>query len=331
MFAHGMKHIEGESCIFIGDTPAKLLFHPSGPVKLIDPASGRSYEEGRDFVLDRISGSIFRAEHSSLPSLAEEDLYPAEKISFYPALDANAVPGGSNGKNLRFDAGLFFAGRQVEAEYDTDREEWPDGAFRESPFLPHRGSFRRMVSLGDSITEGYNASGYIGGAPFRKPYAGRVAEALNAELINLGKNGASSSLLGELTEKTVGLHPDLITIAFGMNDLMKYSPEQYVDNIASGVRSLKNALPFACVVVVTPMCGNPEWSRTPVETARAFAFALHEWATREKVVCADLFSVWDFVLSRKGFFSMTGNGVNHPNDFGHFLYAKTILATLDHH
>ena len=68
-----------------------------------------------------------------------------------------------------------------------------------------------------------------------------------------------------------------------------------------------------------------------METTRAFAFALREWALREKVVCADLFSVWDFVLSRKGFFSMTGNGVNHPNDFGHFLYATTILATLDHH
>ena len=326
-----MKRIEGESCIFIGDAPAKLLFRPSGSVKLTDPASGRTFEEGRDYVLDRISGSIFRTEHSSLPSLAEEDLYPAEKVSFYPAPDANAVPGGPDGKNLRFDAGLFFAGKQFEAEYETDCGEWPDGLFGKSPFLPHHGSFRRMVSLGDSITEGYNASAYIGGAPFRKPYPGRVAEALNAGLVNLGKNGASTSLLAELAPKVIGLRPDLITIAFGMNDLMKYSPEQYVDQIASGVRSLQNALPFACVVVVTQMCGNPEWSRTPVETTRAFAFALREWALRKKIACADLFSVWDFVLARKGFFSMTGNGVNHPNDFGHFLYAKTILSTLNHH
>ena len=29
-----------------------------------------------------------------------------------------------------------------------------------------------------------------------------------------------------------------------------------------------------------------------------------------------------------GFFALTGNGVNHPNDFGHSLYAKTILSVL---
>ena len=52
------------------------------------------------------------------------------------------------------------------------------------------------------------------------------------------------------------------------------------------------------------------------------------WTRQEKIVFADVCSVWSFVLKRKGFFALTGNGVNHPNDFGHSLYAKTILSVL---
>ena len=102
-------------------------------------------------------------------------------------------------------------------------------------------------------------------------FPGRVAEAPSAELVNLGKNGASTSLIAELIGKTVELRPDLITIAFGMNDLRRYTPDRHVEEIASGGRSFRKALPFACVVVVTPMSGTPEWGPTHVETTRAFA------------------------------------------------------------
>jgi hypothetical protein len=34
------------------------------------------------------------------------------------------------------------------------------------------------------------------------------------------------------------------------------------------------------------------------------------------------------LLKRKSFYDLTGNGVNHPNDFGHCVYAQTLLALL---
>ena len=39
-------------------------------------------------------------------------------------------------------------------------------------------------------------------------------------------------------------------------------------------------------------------------------------------------SMWDALLKRKSFYDLTGNGVNHPNDFGHMVYAQTLLALL---
>ena len=39
-------------------------------------------------------------------------------------------------------------------------------------------------------------------------------------------------------------------------------------------------------------------------------------------------AVWQTLLARKHYLDMTGNGVNHPNDYGHRLYAQVILALL---
>jgi hypothetical protein len=46
------------------------------------------------------------------------------------------------------------------------------------------------------------------------------------------------------------------------------------------------------------------------------------------IVLADMTSMWDALLKRKSFYDLTGNGVNHPNDFGHMVYAQTLLALL---
>ena len=38
--------------------------------------------------------------------------------------------------------------------------------------------------------------------------------------------------------------------------------------------------------------------------------------------------MWAELLKRKTFYDLTGNGLNHPNDFGHCVYAETLLALL---
>ena len=81
-------------------------------------------------------------------------------------------------------------------------------------------------------------------------------------------------------------------------------------------------------MLVSPMSGNPEWRCTPVENPRIFTEHLKMLAEREKLIFADVFRTWNFVIERKEFFSLIGNGANHPNDFGHSLYARTILAAL---
>jgi hypothetical protein len=42
----------------------------------------------------------------------------------------------------------------------------------------------------------------------------------------------------------------------------------------------------------------------------------------------DLTEIWQQLLERKHDLDLTGNGLNHPNDFGHRLYAQAILENL---
>lgn len=46
------------------------------------------------------------------------------------------------------------------------------------------------------------------------------------------------------------------------------------------------------------------------------------------VAMANLTDLWNVLLTRKREVDLQGNGVNHPNDFGHRLYAQAILALL---
>jgi hypothetical protein len=46
------------------------------------------------------------------------------------------------------------------------------------------------------------------------------------------------------------------------------------------------------------------------------------------VVLADVTSLWSALLTRKSHHDLSGNGINHPKDFAHRLYAETILGLL---
>ena len=42
----------------------------------------------------------------------------------------------------------------------------------------------------------------------------------------------------------------------------------------------------------------------------------------------DVQKVWKKFLERKDFYDLSGNGVNHPNDYGHRIYASVLLHLL---
>jgi hypothetical protein len=80
--------------------------------------------------------------------------------------------------------------------------------------------------------------------------------------------------------------------------------------------------PDADIVMVSPMTMNPLFAGAEGFVWKAkFLGEL----VKENIALADVTAPWIQVLMKKNFSDISGNNVNHPNDFGHRLYAHVIL------
>lgn len=313
-----------EPLVFLSDADdsvsARLLFSPSGEVIITNGAGDRHYTEGSDYVLDRVARRLWRTPGSRIPFVDPAGGAPRDVI-------------------------------QVQAHTSIASYAHADDAWRGdvpavvSPRLPRtrdrleNGQPLCLGVLGDSISEGYDASGFHGVTPRQPPYARLVADGLTlltgmagcddapVTLCNLAVAGSTAEDGRWLAADMAACKPDLVIVAFGMNDAGYAEPQHFAANIADIMRRVAEARVDTEFILVAPM--RPTRHCTWVDHGR---FTLYRGALRELtragVAIADVTAVWDAVLTRKHEYDLSGNGSNHPNDFGHRLYAQTVLQTI---
>jgi len=81
------------------------------------------------------------------------------------------------------------------------------------------------------------------------------------------------------------------------------------------------------MILVATMLGNPDWTYLKHERFPEFRDALGS-LRGPGMELADLTSVWAEFHRHKRDLDLTGNGVNHPNDFGHRVYAQVLSSLL---
>ena len=112
-----------------------------------------------------------------------------------------------------------------------------------------------------------------------------------------------------------------------MNDVYRqHGVAKYKANIRGMMDRIRADAPDSEFILVASMLPNAERG-IPLEKFWLYRDALAE-LSGPGVALADLTSIWGELLKRKSFYDLTGNGVNHPNDFGHCVYAQTLLALL---
>jgi lysophospholipase L1-like esterase len=121
--------------------------------------------------------------------------------------------------------------------------------------------------------------------------------------------------------------PDLVIIAFGMNDgSAKVTPTTFAANIKAIMATVRLAQPKAEFILVAPMLPNPE--------AAEFIGRQNEYGPVLKammgpgVAFVDMTTVHAALLKGKKYRDMTGNNVNHPNDFLIRWYAQMTAGLL---
>ncbi len=129
-------------------------------------------------------------------------------------------------------------------------------------------------------------------------------------------------------EAAIAEKPDLFICAFGMNDASsQIPPEKFGATIRQMIYQLHAANPDCDVILVSPMTANPEWKHAKPLFYPVYAKTLQTLAG-PKIAVADVTSMWLALLERTSVLDLSGNGLNHPNDFGHRLYADVVLSTL---
>ncbi len=192
----------------------------------------------------------------------------------------------------------------------------------------------RVTFFGDSITAGANATS-IYTHPNQPGYVDLVMSYLSAYYPNkwYWRNNAvggwsTINAVAALDYRMLNAPSDLYVIAFGMNDAGEIPPEDYKNNIINLVDRIKNNNPNASVMLIGSSRFNPKWN-LPHNYFTEYVEILKQIAINNKdIVYADVTGAWDYLLKNKNYYDLTGNGLNHPNDFGHRVMAEVVLTTL---
>jgi lysophospholipase L1-like esterase len=194
-----------------------------------------------------------------------------------------------------------------------------------------------ILFMGDSITAGGDSSNTLNKKPFKLSWAEYVAGKIaleNKSLLswNIAKGGESSNYLSAQQDKNNFVTADLIIIAFGMNDqAMRLPKEQFKSNVKNAILRQLFYNSSAEFVLVSSMRPEITWKYSFHEYLDLYRQALLEIKQelpKTHIAVADVTAAFDQIMRRKTFGDITSNGVNHPNDFGHSIYANIILNAI---
>ena len=315
MYQEPLFFIEPEK----GESESRLIFAPLEVISITSASSEVQFEEGRDYRLI-LSGpsklaTIKRPEGSRIPTTKPTEL-----------------------KKLWNTSKEAFSNRTAVITY-RHKGRW-------AGFTPVPVGIRLLrtmqklarkepltISLaGDSICEGHNASGFMKMPPHQPAFGPLVAKGLEyaygspISFHNFGAEGWTTDH-GLYIDGVVTPRPDLVIIGYGMNDLGHAEANSISANIQRIIDKLRNRLPDAELILISPMLANPEWDYPVHERFPQYRDALVKLCG-EGVALADMTSLWMDLLLCKNYYELTGNGLNHPNDFGHRAYAQVILELL---
>jgi lysophospholipase L1-like esterase len=186
---------------------------------------------------------------------------------------------------------------------------------------------------GDSISTGLDASETTGTPPYQPGWPDLVVAQLRvstpSSVTHVNRAVAGWSVANGVADLDALLEsqPDLVLVAYGMNDVGRRDPAWYREQTASIVARIREKLPESEVILVATMLGNDEWIHTPREMFNRYRDELKSLVS-PGVALVDMTAVWEEQLQAKEMFDLTGNGLNHPNDFGHRLYAQGVLELI---
>lgn len=340
------REIYNETVLFVGEEDAApLLYTPAQVLSVRSYGLDVEYREGKDYEIK--DGKICRLPGSDIPYFTVDEYYsvtPHETVGV-PLFGTYAAQ-FSEQRYIKYGEGDTFTSRQIAVTYTHDMpwtgEVPADKSGKLHAFVDKLKNKQEttVVFNGDSITVGCNASGtqYGGNTlPDTPSFATMFTQYLQNKYdvkincVNTAVGGTSITWGADnVQQNVVAHHPDLAVLAFGMND-PKLPVSKFRSYISEMIDEIHAVNPDCAVIVIGTSVPNNEtdWYNG---NQRLYAKELLKLESANSkytnVAVANMTVMHEELLKIKRFRDMTGNNINHPNDFLVRAYAQVLLQTL---
>lgn len=318
---------------------AGLLFKPAEIISVKNSHLDIEYTEYEDWVFE--DGKLKLTENSRALFLTCGQLYPAlpREGWTFPRI---------GGGYLLFQEGHHFHDLQLCVSYTHPGDLWkgPVPVFDQAKLPKTKAILQakrkmKIVLNGDSISAGANASGLMLVPPFQPDWGHLFVRKLEEvygsqiELINTSKGGETSEWgmqnVGALVSE---YRPDLVILHFGTNDgTCRMPAEQYKKNIEGMIKNVRSVNPDAEFILISPLMPNQR-AALPNNPEVSFYGEQEKYLPvlrtleEDGIAAVDMISIHKELLRHKKYYDMSGNHVNHPNDFLIRWYAQVLCTTL---
>ncbi|MBE6645624.1 MAG: SGNH/GDSL hydrolase family protein [Ruminococcaceae bacterium] len=346
------KRISEESVMFVGkNDTAPLIFTPDKIEKVMSSDRKTEYKEGLDFALE--NGRLKLLPNTKIPSLPLEEYFRDTPAKWERPDGIFDIEIKVDRKRLRekleldgerffaFGKKPFFYNNQIVVTY-THSDKWlgyiPESRpeiFKSFLDKAKNGKTPTLLFFGDSITTGADSSG--GGLYTCEPCIDSFAVMIHKLLtekfgeinyVNTAVGGKNTAWAYENLEENVIKHnPDMLVLAFGMNDGDR-SPDDYYGLYKKMLTRVTEKFPNTPVLLVGTMIPNPESDWLKNQRYHVNSLYRLEGEFKNTAVCDMTRLSTELYMGGKRFRDLTGNGVNHPNDFLARIYAQAILTVL---
>lgn len=274
------------------------------------------YNEGVDYTVDYRYGEIKRTINSRIPDYSKNLLYGKKDFDHTQYSNYSNHP--------------YF----IWIDYTTKNAKQLAISSDQSKYLVN---FRKklelglpitIVSYGNSITAGGEASSTELRFQYRwANYLRSIFPKADLKIEDVSIPGYSSTQGIAWWDNYIGkASPDLVIVGWGMNDhnIGGNTPEQFRKNLVTLVGMIKE-LKKAEVILYSSCPPNDDWHYGS-HSMELYAEATKEAALESNCAYVNVYDTWKVVLERKDQSSLLGNNINHPNDFGHWLYEQSFEA-----
>lgn len=342
-----------------GGAEATTLFKPLKILSVRDYTLKIEYQEGIDYkVLE--NGKISAISGGNIPVFEDGWQYGVNMPEGYEKVDDLSVTGNkyhvfdcvtSTGDSVGvvYTEGTLFYSNYLNVTYVYDPAEFDYSVVKSysnelsglTQKLVNKEDIKMLV-FGDSISEGCSSSKHWNREPY-SPFYGEIVKneleriyGVNVELTNYSLGGKTSKWGAGLETANNGsynptkirqLAPDLIIIGFGNNDAGTVSAEDYGTNIKMIADNARQANPDCQIVFLNAYPAQEYFTNRNAQKLLRDTLENLSY-DYDNATFIDMYNLSLKLLEVKEHYEITNNGVNHPNDFMHRVYAMNILSSI---